>query len=242
MQILAGKIRIGYHLPMTQPRLTVTSSRTQAVYERIRKDVIAGRLAPGYRLKINELSGALAVSLGAVREALSRLTSEGLVVAEPQRGFRVAPISLEDLRDLTMARVEIEGLCLRRAIASGDLAWESGVVAAFHALSRTEVSTADGGGAPGEAWVTAHAAFHRALVAACGSPWLLRLRETLYAQSERYRQLSLSGGTAGRDIGAEHQEIVSAVLRREADEAAALLAAHFEKTSSVLESKVRLVA
>ncbi|MDR3439576.1 FCD domain-containing protein [Telmatospirillum sp.] len=226
---------------MSQSRPTAVASRTQTAYEQLRHDLIAGRLLPGDRLKINELSLSLGVSLGAVREALSRLTSEELVVAEPQRGFRVAGVSIADLRDLTMVRVEIEGMCLRRSIACGDVAWESLVVAAFHALSRTAES--DGGnGGPGENWLQAHAAFHRALVSACGSAWLLRLQGLLYAQSERYRCLSLAGGGSGRDAQAEHQEIVEAVLTRSADRAAALLKAHFETTSRILESKVRSMA
>lgn len=233
---------IRYHHPMSRHSLSVTVSRTHAVYHQVRNDVIAGRLQPGERLKISDLGEALDVSLGAVREALSRLTSEGLVLAEPQRGFRVAPISIADLRDLTMVRVEIEGLCLRRAIARGDVAWESGVVAAFHCLSRTpERADGDASGLS-EDWLTAHAAFHRALVGACDSPWLLRLQEMLYAQSERYRCLSLSGSESGRDLGMEHRDIVDAVLDRAADVAVMLLTAHFEKTSSILESKVSQLA
>src|ERR1700722_6476034 len=100
-------------------------SLTQEAYERLRADLLACRLQPGQRLRINELCKRLSVSLGAVGEALSRLTSEGLVSAEPQLGFTVAPISAIDLHDLTMVRIEIEGLCLRQSVANGDLSWES---------------------------------------------------------------------------------------------------------------------
>src|SRR5882757_7754439 len=89
---------------------------TQGAYEALRADLLACRIAPGSRLKIQDLCRQHAVSLGAIREALSRLTSEGLVVAEPQRGFRVAPISAEELKDLYLARIELEGLCLKRSI------------------------------------------------------------------------------------------------------------------------------
>ncbi len=234
--------RIRYHSLMSRHSLSGTVSRTHAVYHQVRSDVIAGRLQPGERLKINELSEALAVSLGAMREALSRLTSEGLVLAEPQRGFRVAPISITDLRDLTMIRVEIESLCLRRAIALGDMAWESDIVAAFHSLSRTPDRMAGDARGLNENWLMAHALFHRALVGACDSSWLLRLQEMLYTQSERYRCLSLSGGESERDVGLEHRDIVDAVLDRAADVAVALLTAHFETTSRILENKVRRVA
>ncbi len=212
-----------------------SSSLTQDAYERLRADLLACRLPPGARLRINELCRTLSVSLSAVREALSRLTSEGLVVAEPQRGFRVAPISAEELRDLTGVRVQIEGLCLDRAIAAGDVGWESQLVAAFHRLSRTPEREPTDPDRMSEAWSTAHAAYHEALVGACDSPWLLRLRGTLYAQSERYRRLSvpLAGGVA-RDLDREHQDIMEAALARDAGRAKALMAQHLELTTRVL--------
>src|SRR5580698_7723981 len=111
---------------------TNAASLTQTAYERLRADLLSCKLKPDEQLKISQLCEQLGVSLGAVREALSRLTSEGLIISEPQRGFRAAPISAGDLEDLTLARVELETLCLRRAIAYGDLAWETGLVAAAH--------------------------------------------------------------------------------------------------------------
>jgi DNA-binding GntR family transcriptional regulator len=216
------------------PRDAPGLSLTQAAYECLRADLLACRLRPGERLKIGELCGALSVSLGAVREALSRLTSEGLVVAEPQRGFRVAPVSVAELRDLTAVRIEIEGTCLTRAVAAGDVAWEAGLVAAHHRLSRTPEREPGDARRLSEAWAEAHASFHRALVAGCDSRWLLRLREILYAQSERYRRLSVPLAPAGRDLEGEHRGIMEAALARDAERAVALLAAHLEVTTAIL--------
>jgi len=125
-----------YHrmMPAEQPS---KPSLTRSAYESLRADLLSCRFEPDERLNISELCAAMGVSLGAVREALSRLTSEGLVVAEPQRGFRVAPVSADDLRDLYRTRVDIEGLCLRRSIEVGGLDWESSLVAAYHSLSKT---------------------------------------------------------------------------------------------------------
>lgn len=192
------------------------------------------RLRPGARLIINELCQSLAVSLSAVREALSRLTSEGLVVAEPQRGFRVAPISADELSDLTGVRAQIEGLCLDRAIAVGDVGWEAQLVAAFHRLSRTQEREPDDLERMNEAWSVAHAAFHRALVGACDSPWLLRLRETLYAQSERYRRLSVPLTETARDLNREHQDIMEAALAQDGERAKSLTTQHLELTTRML--------
>ncbi len=211
-----------------------TSSLTQNAYERLRADLLACRLQPGARLKIAELCQALSVSLSAVREALSRLTSEGLVVAEPQRGFRVAPISAEELRDLTEVRAQIEGMCLERAIAVGDVGWESHLVAAFHRLSRTPEREPDDPQRMNEAWSAAHAAYHEALVGGCDSPWLLRLRGILYAQTERYRRLSVPLARITRDLNREHQDIMEAALARDPGRARALMTQHLELTTRVL--------
>ncbi len=211
-----------------------SSSLTQDAYERLRANLLACRLQPGARLKINELCQELSVSLSAVREALSRLTSEGLVVAEPQRGFRVAPISTEELRDLTDVRAHIEGLCLERAIAAGDVGWESQLVAAFHRLSRTPEREPKGPERMNEAWSTAHAAFHEALVAACDSPWLLRIRQSLYAQSERYRRLSVPLAEVARDLNREHLDIMEAALARRGEAAKLAMRQHLETTTRIL--------
>jgi DNA-binding GntR family transcriptional regulator len=216
------------------PRDVPGSSLTQTAYERLRADLLGCRLRPGDRLHIGDLCKALGVGLSGVREALSRLTAEGLVVAEPQRGFRAAPISPDELRDLTAVRTEIETMCLRRAIAVGDVGWEERLLAAHHRLSRMPERDPLGANRVSEAWAEAHAAYHAALVAGCDSPWLLRLRDTLYAQSERYRRLSVPLARAERDLAREHREIMEAALARDADGACALLGAHFALTSTIV--------
>jgi DNA-binding GntR family transcriptional regulator len=207
---------------------------TQGAYEGLRADLLACRIPPGRKLKIQELCLRFSVSLGAIREALSRLTSEGLVVAEPQRGFRAAPISASDLVDLTMVRIEVDSLCLRRAIACGDVNWESHLVAAAHRLARTPERVPDDPARTNEDWAEAHAAFHLALVAGCDSPWLLHLHALLYAQSERYRRLSVPFAISGRNVNEEHQAIVTATLARDSEDAVRLLATHLEATTHIL--------
>src|SRR3954468_1853004 len=104
-------------LSMTRQILPAgAKSLTEAVVEALRADILTCRLLPGAKLKIGDLCTRFGVSLGAVREALSHLAAEGLVVAETQRGFQVAPVSAEDLADLTATRIDIEGLALRRSI------------------------------------------------------------------------------------------------------------------------------
>lgn len=210
------------------------ASLTDKAYRRLRSDLLACRFMPGEKLRINDLCQVLSVSLSAVREALSRLTAEGLVIAEPQRGFRVAPISGAELHDLTQVRVQIEGMCLKRAIVKGDLGWEERLVAAHHRLARTPEREPGDASRLSDAWAEAHTSFHRALVSACDSPCLLEIREMLHARSERYRRLSVPLSRAPRPIAQEHESIMQATLERDADRAVGLLSAHLEVTSAIL--------
>ena len=210
-------------------------SLTQDVYERLRAEILACRLVPGAKLRINELCAALGgVSLGAVREALSRLSADGLVVAEPQRGFTVTPVSTQDLEELTAARIEAESWCLRAAIAKGGVRWEAGILAAFQRLERTQFQAEGDPTRLSDAWVAAHALFHEALVAAAGNTWLLRIRAQLYQQSERYRRLSVPALPLQRDVDGEHRAIMTATLARDADLAAAMLGEHLRLTTRFL--------
>lgn len=211
-----------------------SANLTQGAYEALRADLLACRIPPGKKLKIQELCERFSVSLGAVREALSRLTAEGLVMAEPQRGFRAAPISAADLTDLTMVRIEIDSLCLRKAISLGDVNWEARLVAAAHRLARTPEYAPEDPARSNEEWVEAHAAFHLALIDGCASPWLIHLHSLLYAQSERYRRLSVPLAASRRNVDREHRAIVNAAITRDAETATRLLAAHLEKTTQIL--------
>jgi DNA-binding GntR family transcriptional regulator len=220
---------------MPDPISLRSRSLTQDVYERIRADILACRLGPGVKLRIADLCEALGgVSLGAVREALSRLAADELVISEPQRGFTVAPVSAVDLEELTLARIEVEGWCLRAAIAKGGVRWEAGIEAAFRTLGRTPYFAPDDSDRLSDAWVASHAAFHEALVAAAGNNWLLRIREQLYRQSERYRRLSVPVNPQRRDVEAEHRSIMEAALARDADRAVERLSMHLRLTTRIL--------
>lgn len=212
--------------------LAAPRSQTSAAYARLREDILAGRLQPGERLKIAEVACALEVSPGAIREALSRLVPEQLVVFRDQKGFVVAPLSIEDLQDLTELRCEVEAVALRRSVLQGDIGWEGSVLAAAHRLRRTKILTSADRSLNSD-WVERHRAFHAALVGACGSLRLLALHAQLYEQSERYRTLSFpSIGERERDRQGEHQALADAALDRNADGLVELTVKHFRETTS----------
>jgi DNA-binding GntR family transcriptional regulator len=217
-------------------------SLTSAVQERLRADILSTRLLPGQKLHIAGLAKQFSVSLAAVREALSRLVADGLVQAFDQRGFRVSPVSHADLADVTRTRIDIEGLALRRSIEVGDQAWLDAVELSHEQLRAVPYRYPDEPGVHYEQWVVRHRIFHRALVNACGSPWLLGFRDVLHEQSERYRRLSIRDVSKARDVEAEHAAIVAAVLRRDADTAVAALAKHFNVTMRFVEQNAPEIA
>jgi DNA-binding GntR family transcriptional regulator len=205
-----------------------------AVYARLRADVLSCRYQPGERLLIGPLSKGFAVSAIAVREALSRLVADGLVVVEDQRGFRVSPLSLADLHDVTHTRIELECLALRRSIARGNQAWRSTLETAWKDLEAAPHLAPGEDHLHHEIWSRMHARFHAALVAACGLDWLLRFRTILFEQSDRYRRISLAVTPAGRDTRAEHRAIFEATMDGDAETAAERLALHFERTAKAI--------
>jgi len=217
------------------------SAKTQSdrIFDTLQADILACRLIPGSKLRINEIADSSDVSLGAVREALSRLSAEGLVIAESQRGYRVSPLSIEDLRDLTEARVEIERIGLSRSIARGDLEWETNLVAAWHRLSKVPQPLPEDPNVG--RWAAAHAEFHLALVTACGSNKLLQVRSQLYQQTERYRYYS---GVVDRErnVFAEHQAIFDAAIARDAAAAAEAIEAHLRMTTKIIIGSLVLQA
>lgn len=209
-------------------------SQTRQVFQHVRNQIVRGTLLPGTKLNIALLADAVGVSAGAVREGLAMLEAEALVVSEPLKGYRVSPVSEQDLSDLVSARIDIDKLCIAESIRHGDLQWEGGVVAAFHRLSRTRERDAADAGILNDDWIEVHADFHRALVAGCRNAWLLRMHEMLYMQSERYRQLSVPVSKTRRAVEVEHQALMNAVLSRDVAAAQSLVADHIQRTADIL--------
>ncbi|KRW94989.1 FCD domain-containing protein [Paracoccus sp. MKU1] len=205
-----------------------------SVYDRLRADIVDGVRRPGAKLRFDELKETYGVGLSPLREALTRLAAEKLVVLEEHKGFRVAPISRSDLHDLLFMRQEVEMLGIRRSIERGDDQWEAAIVAAIHALGKRVNLTPDGHIDP--EWELRHRAFHDSLVAACGSPRLLLLRAQLTDHADRYRRLSHYYHSAGRDHLSEHVALSEAVVSRQAELAERLIRAHLARTVEIILS------
>ena len=230
---------------LSTARDDAANARTLAsqAHDLLRRDILSGTLAPGQRLRTKDLQARYGLGLSPLRESLQRLSAEGIVVNDAQRGFAVAPVSLAELRDLTVARTALESTMLPMAMQLGSADWEGDIVAAFHRLSRTPLPHDPAAMADASLWELRHRSFHHALVAGCGSPWLLRLHGQLVDQSERYRKIRilhhLESQAQVRDVNAEHQAVMEAVLRRDASQAVALMTQHLVATS---DATARLMA
>ena len=216
----------------------------EVAYQRLRADIVSGALDAGKPLRLEALRQRYGLSFSPLREALMRLQSERLVLSTALRGFSVAPLSREEMKDATETRILIECEALRLSMRDGDDDWEAGIVASFHALSLQVERQSRIAGKPEAADISAmeerHHHFHRALIAHCGSPRLLELADQLYVETQRYRLPSLVGRVAGtppRDVAAEHQQIMDAALRR-SEAAVRHLAEHYRRTAATIEASI----
>ena len=200
------------------------------IAHRMRSEIVTCRLKPGEMLRFDTLRLAYGASFTTLREALTCLAAEGLVVAEEQRGFKVAPVTIADLIDLTRARVLIDVDLIRRSIENGGDDWEIAVISSIHRLGIIEGRAVDDY-ADNPEWKVAHREFHESLVSACGSPTLLGIRQTLFERAERYRNISARFRPQPRDKAGEHRTLMKATVGRDADRACELIAKHIQATT-----------
>jgi len=205
-------------------------------FERLRAEVVSGNLAPGEKLHVEQLGHRYGISLSPMREALSRLSETGLVIAELQRGYRVAPMSIEEYRDIIETRLHIEKEALRRSLKAGDLEWEAAVVASYHRLTRVHGQVEAGRPEALAEWTKLNREFHAAIISACGSKWMMRFCLTLYDQTGRYHYGTRLNGTLPLEQSArEHKALFRAVLDRDARQAAKILEAHVRSAAARVE-------
>ena len=212
--------------------LDAPTTLTESLRERLRQDIILGVLPPGSKLKLEALSRRYDASVNTLRETLSRLSADGLVVAEEQKGFTVLPVSAQDLREITEMRQLLECDALRRSFKAADLDWEARVIAAYHKLSSAEAVLEDDPERHGPDWERYNREFHDALISNCRSRWLLLYRRSMYDHSLRYRMLSLKTKPFPRSQSArEHRQLRDAALARDVERAVAVLTTHILKAA-----------
>jgi GntR family transcriptional regulator, carbon starvation induced regulator len=224
---------------MIQPRNamaepTNADTLTERAVNLVQRDILAGHLAPGARLGIVDLVQRYEIGATPLREGLSRLVSRGLIVAIGQRGFRVAEVSEDDLRDITRIRTVVEVEALRLAMTHGGDAWEAGILGALHQLRRHIERTGAHFSEGSEDFDALHKGFHTALLAACGSPRLLAAHSDLYDQAYRYRRVMMHAIEDGNGFLQSHQGLADRALARDIAGAQTMLASHLEATLNIV--------
>jgi GntR family carbon starvation induced transcriptional regulator len=207
------------------------SERAAALVER---DIVGGVFAPGAKLAIADLAERYAIGATPIREGLSRLVARGLIVAIGQRGFRVSEVSRTDLEDITRLRSLIECEALRRSMALGDGAWEGAIVAALHQLRRYALQNSVGLREGRPDFDALHKAFHTSLIAACGSPRMIKAHSELYDQAYRYRRVMMRSFEEPQEFVNSHEALAELALSRRVKEATAKLAAHLNSTLTLV--------
>lgn len=196
----------------------------ESAYHRVRKDIVFGRLAPGRKLKLDQLKADYGASVSTLREILNRLSSERLVIAEGQKGFEVAPVSIANLREIAALRQLLECRALEQSFRAGDMEWEGRVVAAHHRLARMEERMAQGDRSHTEEWKQYDWQFHQALISACGSKMLIDTHAAVFDKYLRYQMIALS--YRGDIAAQEHAQLLECALKRNAERACEVLTRH----------------
>ena len=219
-----------------------TKNLSEQAYDKIKGDILNGALVPEERLQIDAISERYGIGAVPVREALNRLSSEGLVSRRSQRGFCVAPISISELEELVKTRIWLETLALRESMGNADEAWEEALIISYHRLARTQRRLPEEAGREiSEEWEERHKAFHLLMIDRCGSSWLLDFCSTLMDQAVRYRNLSMNSNPSKQrreGAAAEHKAILDAVLEQDVDRACALLEEHYRITLDGLRTLI----
>ncbi len=218
--------------------MTLSALTTQApsqdnfatqVLSQLKQDILSGFYNPGEKLRMARLKERYNVGVSPLREALSQLLVEQLVVVENQRGFKVHPTSGAELQDIYQTRAAIEALCVGQAIDLGDDAWEASILAAAHQLKKS-APLLDDTLQNSQQWEKLHHNFHTAICLGCQSPTLMQVRLGLYEKASRYRNLWLKQHMVDNAVFdanfKEHDELVETLLQRDKEKAVDMISSH----------------
>lgn len=201
-----------------QPQLhpIVQDSTPSLIAAQLREAIATGHFRPGEQLAETALATSLGVSRGPLREAMQRLTQEGLLVGHRNRGLFVMALDDEVIRDIYVARSPLERAAIERVIEQGWTAQAAGLLEIV-GLMRTDDQ---------DAAADADIHFHERLVALSRSPRLVSMHATLLTQIRMCLTLMKPSWDSPEHRATEHEAIVQAILDRQADRADRLLREH----------------
>ncbi len=198
---------------------------------KLRAEILDSVLQPNQKLKVQDLCASYKTSSSPIREALTSISREGLIIADARRGFRVAPISRDDLEGIIELRLLIECDALAKSMKNGSKGWLKKLRAAYLKLEATASDDAQSSITFSEDWADAHKDFHLEALAACPSVRQLEICTNLYDQAERYRRISAKTRAIPRDRRKEHEELFLAIDSGKVDMAQDVLTKHLKLTA-----------
>jgi DNA-binding GntR family transcriptional regulator len=218
------------------PEFSLRGTSYERVRDRIRSDILAGRIGPGARLKITDLASRYGLSLMPVREALQQLQGEGLVTLSPNRGARVRRMDAAFIRSLFDIREALEGFLTRQAAERMTPAALERIIAIQNRYDRAS----EAGDVP--ACIPLNIEFHRTILSVTGNEEAQRLigqhTDLIGALRARVGYAPLRPST----IRQEHQALVDALSRRDGEAAQRIHALHVRRAGDDMLERMRAAA
>lgn len=207
---------------MERPDTLERDTTAKVVAERLRVEIQHGSLAPGTRLRQNDVAKRFGVSTTPVREAFAQLQAEGLVRIDPHRGAVVFHPSVDDLLEFYEIREALESLAISHAIRSldADVADELGRL--ITTMRRTEDP---------RAWLRLNDEFHLRLYESAGRPRLSGLIDSLRDASAPYIHMFVASRPLSERANEEHQQILDACVQGNANAARRAIREHLRHAS-----------
>ncbi len=202
-------------------------TKADYVYREVRARILSGALPHGTVLNQEVLAAELDVSTTPLREAMRRLSAEGLVLLGAHRDARVAPLTAAEARSLVEVREQLDPLAVRLAAEQRDERDAARIREAAASLEPLDAGS-------GLAALEAHRAFHTALYRASHNDLLIGLLDGLWDKADRYRRAALEAREDSPDdrarVQAEHAAMMTAVLDGDPDAAEAQMRRHVESS------------
>lgn len=203
------------------------TSAVQFAYDALKEWILTGKLTAGKKIDQSKATKELNLSLMPIRSALDRLAAEGLVVKTPHRGCVVSPLSAENLNQIYDARAQVEAMAVALAAANAS---KEDIDQLRNALQPGSVRNQE----LLESTMTQNRNFHRSVIELSKNDVLIRMFNSLWEQSERYRRLYYQNTRSHERILLEHQHLLELISKQRAQEAADFMVTHTRESQRIL--------
>ena len=206
----------------------MSESIREKIYNKIRRDIIIGNLAPGERLIESKLSEELHVSRGSIREALRQLTTEGFLTFQTNKGISVSKLTVKQVDEIYALRSVLEGYAVRLAtenITKKNLKHLAEMQASLVSATENESLTN---------WTDSNIAFHNFFIENSGNSYLIQQLDGLRCRTYRYGIITITTPGAKERFLKDHKRIIEECERGKAELAERCMNTHIENVKKIL--------